>query len=179
MTFCLCVNLIRCRLHLCLRDFREVLLVLLKKKDKKEAYSFIMSPASYRWCLVLVSWSAGSGPSVSDAVVGAPAGLDRMFALSKPPKRTCFIRPQTILETYQNYLFETKEIIRLKTKCHLRLPKGEFLLSSLYSTHQFPVVSKVAITYPDSSWSIGIGSFCHFCSVDVVPCPPQESPLVL
>ena len=45
--------------------------------------------------------------------------------------------------------------------------------------HQFPVVSKVAINYPVPSWSIGMGSLCHLCSVDIAPCFSQKSPLAL
>lgn len=82
----------------------------------------------------------------------------------------CFMSPETTLETLEIRLYEAKEILRLKNKSSFWLPGRELLLSSLYSIHQFPVVSKAEINYPAPFWSIGMRSLWQLCGVDTAPC---------
>lgn len=89
------------------------------------------------------------------------------------------MRSETTLKTWESHLHEAKEITRLKNKCPLWLLGREVFLSSFHSIHEFPVVSKIAINCTVHSWSIGMWSPCHLCSLDTVPCSSQESPLVL
>lgn len=129
-----------------------------------------------------MSWPTGGGPYVSDAVLGAPAGLARKFALKKAHRMTSSYYRYVLWDHKQPWkhgkftCMEQNKLQDFKKKCLLWLPGGQLLLSHLYSIQQLPVVSKVTINHPVPSWSVGMESLGHLCCVDTGLCSSQESP---